>query len=470
MSVRQSTAVGGHRGRLRVLKAAAALLACGILFAVPTSPAPTVWNEKRNDQAVDETPQANVPPVVDAGIDQRITLLDSAFLDGMAADDGLPDPPGTVTVTWTVVRGPGAVRFGNASAAQTTASFSASGTYVLRLTASDGELSASDNVTIVVDPAPTSPTPAPAATPGAPPVPTPTPGPSAAATPTPGPGPSPPPRPTPPPTATPSPRLSPTPVPTPPANSGARPIVLSPGEGAILGVPGPPTLFSWSGVLGVQRYLFEYTGPGTRFTNPLGTGPDPVYGVSPWGGAFVVGGTSATIAIPVAAAPGAYQLRIAALDASGRLVGTFSEARTVFLQPLAADSPSQPSGANPAADSEVCPVALPPPGSSLNVNRTRARPGDPIALSVAGIAGESVATVVSRTNAGASFRRWSLLVGTDLAILFTCRLPDDGQCSRTFIVPASAAGTFFFQAVRSSDPTFQSGSFSATNGACLTVE
>jgi hypothetical protein len=46
------------------------------------------------------------------------------------------------------------VVFGDPSAVSTTASFSAAGSYVLRLTASDGELSASDDLTVVVSPAP----------------------------------------------------------------------------------------------------------------------------------------------------------------------------------------------------------------------------------------------------------------------------------------------------------------------------
>jgi hypothetical protein len=57
---------------------------------------------------------------------------------------------------WSMVSGPGTVTFGNASAQDTTASFSQDGSYVLRLTASDGALSASDDVTVTVSPAPTS--------------------------------------------------------------------------------------------------------------------------------------------------------------------------------------------------------------------------------------------------------------------------------------------------------------------------
>ncbi len=91
----------------------------------------------------------NVAPVVNAGSDLTIQLSDTATLNGTVTDDGLPT--GNVTTTWTQVSGPGTVTFGDASAVDTTASFSEAGTYVLRLLAHDGELNDSDDVTIVVD-------------------------------------------------------------------------------------------------------------------------------------------------------------------------------------------------------------------------------------------------------------------------------------------------------------------------------
>ena len=93
----------------------------------------------------------NQPPVVSAGPDQTITLPSSASLDGTVSDDGLPNPPGVVTTTWSKVSGPGTVNFGNPNAVDTTASFSAAGTYVLRLTANDSLLTSSDDVTVTVN-------------------------------------------------------------------------------------------------------------------------------------------------------------------------------------------------------------------------------------------------------------------------------------------------------------------------------
>ena len=95
-------------------------------------------------------PVPNQPPAVIAGPDQDLTLPAAATLNGTVTDDGLPDPPGAVTTTWSQVSGPGTVTFANPGAVDTTASFSAAGTYKLRLTANDGGAAASDEVTVTV--------------------------------------------------------------------------------------------------------------------------------------------------------------------------------------------------------------------------------------------------------------------------------------------------------------------------------
>ncbi|MEX0933631.1 MAG: right-handed parallel beta-helix repeat-containing protein [Candidatus Paceibacterota bacterium] len=56
-----------------------------------------------------------------------------------------------LTTTWSKVSGPGTVTFANSSSTSTTATFSQSGTYVLRFSASDGALSVTDDVTVVVN-------------------------------------------------------------------------------------------------------------------------------------------------------------------------------------------------------------------------------------------------------------------------------------------------------------------------------
>lgn len=91
----------------------------------------------------------NQTPQVNAGPDQTVTLPSPAMLSGTATDDGLPSGS-TFSVYWSKISGLGTVTFGNTSSRSTTASFSTSGTYVLRLTASDSTLSASDDISIVV--------------------------------------------------------------------------------------------------------------------------------------------------------------------------------------------------------------------------------------------------------------------------------------------------------------------------------
>lgn len=96
--------------------------------------------------------QPNQAPIVSAGADQTITLPNSATLNGSVSDDGIPTS--AVTTTWSRVSGPGTVTFGNPNVTVTTATFSAPGEYVLRLTAGDSQLSASDDVTVTVNPYP----------------------------------------------------------------------------------------------------------------------------------------------------------------------------------------------------------------------------------------------------------------------------------------------------------------------------
>ena len=90
----------------------------------------------------------NQPPVANAGPDQSVTLPNAATLNGSVTDDALPTA--TKTAGWSVVSGPGSATFAQPTQASTTATFAAAGTYVLRLTGSDGALSAADDVTVTV--------------------------------------------------------------------------------------------------------------------------------------------------------------------------------------------------------------------------------------------------------------------------------------------------------------------------------
>ncbi|MEQ1922235.1 MAG: discoidin domain-containing protein [Pyrinomonadaceae bacterium] len=99
----------------------------------------------------------NQPPTANAGSDLTIELPNTASLAGNTSDDGYPIGS-SVSVAWNKVSGNGAVVFANPNSLQTSASFSSSGIYVVRLTASDGSLSASDDLTITVHPENQAPT------------------------------------------------------------------------------------------------------------------------------------------------------------------------------------------------------------------------------------------------------------------------------------------------------------------------
>lgn len=92
----------------------------------------------------------NQGPQVNAGHDLTVSLPGPAALQGSALDDGLPMPPGQLSVTWSVLSGPGTVSFGNPSSAVTTATFTAPGDYTLRLSANDGATTGSDDVIVTV--------------------------------------------------------------------------------------------------------------------------------------------------------------------------------------------------------------------------------------------------------------------------------------------------------------------------------
>ena len=67
-------------------------------------------------------------------------------------DDGQPTPP-AVTYLWATDSGPASASFSSATVEDPSVTFPVAGTYVLRLTANDGALSATDTVQVTVNPA-----------------------------------------------------------------------------------------------------------------------------------------------------------------------------------------------------------------------------------------------------------------------------------------------------------------------------
>jgi hypothetical protein len=113
-----------------------------MLFLVDQNGVPTVAPFVRLGGAL--------PPNVYAGADQDVILPATANLDGTVTDFG---DPASTTVSWSAVSGPAGVVFDDPVAEDTTATFLAAGTYVLRLTAeSTGFGPVSDTVVINVFP------------------------------------------------------------------------------------------------------------------------------------------------------------------------------------------------------------------------------------------------------------------------------------------------------------------------------
>ena len=112
---------------------------------------PTGWTEPAMlSLQTNAAAGGNKPPNVNAGADQTSSLL-SVQVSGTVSDDGLP-AGAALSQNWTLDSGPAlaTVSFANPTALSTTATFSAPGTYVLRLTGRDTLLSAFDVLTVTV--------------------------------------------------------------------------------------------------------------------------------------------------------------------------------------------------------------------------------------------------------------------------------------------------------------------------------
>jgi hypothetical protein len=94
----------------------------------------------------------NLPPTVEAGEDQTITLpINYALLNGFVEDDGIGEPDGFLEIVWSQVSGPAEAVFEpDNSVVNPTATFPALGRYTLMLSADDGQHDVNDLVSITV--------------------------------------------------------------------------------------------------------------------------------------------------------------------------------------------------------------------------------------------------------------------------------------------------------------------------------
>ncbi len=110
-----------------------------------------------NTGASGKTPVVhNTAPVANAGPDRTVTLPVAAILNGSVQDDGEPNNA-TPTLLWSQTDGPATANFASNNVAVTSVTFTAPGTYHFLLSATDGELSSTDSVEVVVSPDPRTP-------------------------------------------------------------------------------------------------------------------------------------------------------------------------------------------------------------------------------------------------------------------------------------------------------------------------
>jgi hypothetical protein len=93
---------------------------------------------------------SNQPPHLEVGLDQEVALTVGAISDRMVIDDWYPHPPRVVTTNWNQVRGLGRVTVAERNTADTATSLSAMESTGSRLAEDEGELTASDGVTVTV--------------------------------------------------------------------------------------------------------------------------------------------------------------------------------------------------------------------------------------------------------------------------------------------------------------------------------
>ncbi|HOW65784.1 MAG TPA: glycoside hydrolase family 127 protein [Candidatus Paceibacterota bacterium] len=105
-------------------------------------------------RVLDSGQSPDFPPSVAAGVDRVVMVGGKTYLNGTLKV--LKGDVASTKITWSKESGPGIVRFDNTAEAITAAKFSAPGEYVLKLTAGEEPLSASDTLTVQAEKPPPS--------------------------------------------------------------------------------------------------------------------------------------------------------------------------------------------------------------------------------------------------------------------------------------------------------------------------
>ena len=89
----------------------------------------------------------NYTPMVYAGADMTVSIADGAVING----EVIANIPSSLSITWSLVSGPGSATFSDPGLPSTTVTFSLAGTYELELTAVNGGIAASNRVIVTVE-------------------------------------------------------------------------------------------------------------------------------------------------------------------------------------------------------------------------------------------------------------------------------------------------------------------------------
>lgn len=90
-------------------------------------------------------PEIAIDPIVGAQAQEPIQV------SAVVTDDGLPEEPGAVSLEWIQVAGPGPVAFDDGTVADPLVTFPVAGTYILRLSAHDGQVTTFAEVEVLVE-------------------------------------------------------------------------------------------------------------------------------------------------------------------------------------------------------------------------------------------------------------------------------------------------------------------------------
>jgi hypothetical protein len=102
-----------------------------------------------DDLVITDGVLVNQAPTVNAGVDQNISIPNTAVMAATVTDDAFPGNP--LVMTWSQISGPpGGASISNTAIEDPTITFTQVGTYIFQLNANDGQFSVNDTIQVIV--------------------------------------------------------------------------------------------------------------------------------------------------------------------------------------------------------------------------------------------------------------------------------------------------------------------------------